>query len=318
LAGEAESALTITVPPSLSNPTFALEVKGKDEVGVTNALCLTFTPATMGELSVVSALAPPTQTRKNLEIILDASGSMKTLLGKKTRWEVALATLQQVLNNLPEDFNVGLRVYGHRESSRSPRTCTDSELVAPIEKLDRAGILEKAKAYRPKGETPLVYSAMQSPADLKEVGGGTVVLITDGEESCKGDAARAAADLKASGLDIRLNIVGFALKNPKTQSDLSTFAQSTGGLFYSAQTGEALSEALLVAAIDTFPYAVYDAAGKVATAGEAGSPAMPLPPGDYKVVVNAGGRELTKNVRVSLAQATTVTIAMQGNQLVLQ
>ena len=70
---------------------------------------------------------------------------------------------------------------------------------------------------------------LQSPADLKAVGGGTVILITDGEESCKGDAVKAAADLKASGLDIRLNIVGFAVTNPKTQKDLAGFAQATGG-----------------------------------------------------------------------------------------
>ena len=154
---------------------------------------------------------------------------MKTIWsGKKTRWDVALETLDQVLGNLPDDFNVGLRMYGHREPSPSPKTCTDSELLVP----DRASsiarsILTKAKTFKPKGETPLVYSALQSPADLKAVGGGTVILITDGEESCKGDPVKAAAELKASGLDIRLNIVGFALKkNPKVQKDLAGFSRS--------------------------------------------------------------------------------------------
>ena len=77
--------------------------------------------------------------------------------------------------------------------------------------------MARARSFKPKGETPLVYSALQAPTDLKAVGGGTVILITDGEESCKGDPVKAAAELKASGLDIRLNIVGFALKNPKVQ-----------------------------------------------------------------------------------------------------
>jgi hypothetical protein len=40
---------------------------------------------------------------------------------------------------------------------------------------------------------------------------------------------KAAAELKASGLDLRLNIVGFAVTNPKTQKDLTGFAQATGG-----------------------------------------------------------------------------------------
>jgi hypothetical protein len=160
---------------------------------------------------------------------------------------------------------------------------------------------------------------MQAPADLKPVGGGTVILITDGEESCKGDPVRAAADLKASGLDIRLNIVGFALTNPKTQKELAGFSQATGGVFYAAQSGQALGDALMVAAIVKFPYAVFDAAGKQVAAGEAGWPAEELPPGDYKVVVKAGAKEIVApRVKVTLGQAATVRLVMKNGQLVLE
>jgi hypothetical protein len=319
LNGEGQSALTITLPAGTTPPALALEVKGTDAAGKTNALCLQLGPARNGDLSVVSALAPPSKHGRNLEIILDASGSMKTLMGKKTRWDVALDTLQQVLAKLPDDFNVGLRIYGHREPSTSPRTCTDSELIVPIDKLNRQNILDRAKAFKPKGETPLVYSALQSPEDLRKVGGGTVILITDGEESCKGDTVKAAADLKASGLDIRLNIVGFALTNPKTQKDLAGFSQATGGLFYAAQSGAALGDALLVAAIEKFPYTVYDAAGTVVVTGEAGSPPEQLPAGDYKVVVKAGGQELVApRVTLVLGQSVTLRIVMKGDRLVLE
>jgi len=320
LSGESASALSVTLPGALPNPSFAINVKGTDAAGKNSSLCLQFGPATAGELSVVSALAPPTKTRKNLEIILDASGSMNTpLVGRKSRWDVALETLGQVLDGLPDDFNVGLRMYGHRESSVSPKTCTDSELLVPIRTLDRKGVMNRARAYKPKGETPLVYSAMQAPADLKAVGGGTVILITDGEESCKGDPVRAAADLKASGLDIRLNIVGFALKNPKVQKDLAGFAQATGGLFYAAESGATLADALMLAAVEKFPYTVYDAAGKTLLTGEAGMGSESLPAGDYKVVVKAGTKELVApRVSIGLGQSVTLTIAMKNGQLVLQ
>jgi hypothetical protein len=323
LNGEGGSGLTLTLPASLPVPNFAVEVKGSDAKGTSSSLCLQFAPPTSGELAVVSTLAPPTKTRKNLEIILDASGSMKTILSakeKKTRWDVAVETLDQVLASLPNDFQVGLRMYGHREPSRSPKTCTDSQLLWPIRKLDRKGILTQVGRYKPKGETPLVYSALQAPADLKNVGGGTVILITDGEESCKGDMAKAAADLKASGLDIRLNIVGFALKkNAKVQKDLSGFAESTGGLFYAAEDGVALADALMVAAVDKFPYTVYDAQGKAVLSGDAGIGSDPLPPGDYKVVIKAGTKELVApKVSLAAGQSVTLTIAMKAGQLVLQ
>jgi hypothetical protein len=315
---EQRATMKLTVPAGVRNR-FAVEVKGTDTDGKTNSLCLQLGPPTGGELSIVSALAPPARTGRNLEIMLDASGSMKTAMGRKTRWAVALDTLQQVLARLPDDFNVGLRIYGHRESSRSPRTCTDSELVMPIEKLDRTAILDRARSFAPKGETPLVYSAMQAPADLKQVGGGTVILITDGEESCKGDPVKAAADLKASGLDIRLNIVGFALKDPKVQKDLAGFSQSTGGLFYSADSGATLGDALMLAAVQSFPYTIYDGSGRAVASGEAGRGSEELPPGDYKVVVKAGSREIVApRVTVAMGQSVTLTISMKNGQLALQ
>ena len=75
---------------------------------------------------------------KNLEIILDLSGSMKSRLGNSTRIETARKVLAEVLTKIPDDFKVGLRFYGNRYGSRQKETCTDTQLVAPIQKLDRA------------------------------------------------------------------------------------------------------------------------------------------------------------------------------------
>ncbi|MEQ1646270.1 MAG: hypothetical protein ABL959_22650, partial [Pyrinomonadaceae bacterium] len=52
-------------------------------------------------------------------ILFDVSGSMNAKLGDTTRWKTALAMLDEVIAALPEDLNVGLRVYGHRHSSKS-------------------------------------------------------------------------------------------------------------------------------------------------------------------------------------------------------
>jgi hypothetical protein len=319
VAGEQTTELTVTVPPGTAAP-LAVEVKGTAADGKTQSLCLQLGPQKAGELGVISTLAPPSKTRKNLEIILDASGSMKTLMAaKKTRWDVALETLRGILPDLPDDFKVGLRMYGHREPSTSPKTCTDSELLVPIRKVDRAALYAAAARFKPKGETPLVFSALQAPADLKAVGGGTVILITDGEESCKGDMTKAAAELKASGLDIRLSIVGFAIANPKTQQDLAGFAQGTGGLFYAAKDGAALGDALLAATTDKFPYTVFTPAGKVVFMSEAGNGSDEIAPGDYKVVVKAGTKEIVApRVKVTLGQTTTLKLVLKNGQLVLE
>jgi hypothetical protein len=119
VAGQAESALRVAWPGATPVRPVALAVTGTDTNGRSTSLCVQLGPPKSGQIQVVSTLAPPAKTRKNIEIILDASGSMKTLMGKQSRWDVALETLQQVLAKLPDDFNVGLRMYGHREPSTS-------------------------------------------------------------------------------------------------------------------------------------------------------------------------------------------------------
>jgi hypothetical protein len=145
-----------------------------------------------------------------------------------------------------------------------------------------------------------------------------VIVITDGEESCHGDPVKAAAELKASGLDIVLNIVGFTT-GQAVRKQLGGFAQATGGRFYGADNGPTLARALEMAVVERFPYSVLDATGKEVAAGEAGAGAEELPPGEYTVVVTAGETSVkAEHVGVALAQETTVRIALKNDQFVLE
>jgi len=63
--------------------------------------------------------------------------------------------------------------------------------------------------------------------------------------------------------------------------------------------------------IDKFPFVGYDVSGKQVVAGEAGDPAEELPPGDYKVVVKAGTREV-------VAPHVTLAIKVKNRTLVLE
>lgn len=259
----------------------------------------------------------PAAARRNLEIILDASGSMKLPLGTSTRIGTARQMLRDVLAKIPDDFNVGLRLYAHRYRSRQKETCTDTELVAPIQKLDRQRLLTIVERVQPKGETPLIYSSLQAPADLQAVGGGSVIVITDGEETCGGDPVKAAEVLKNAGIPIVLHIVGFALKGKQVERQLTAFAEATGGHYYSAQDGEALARALTMAALSRFPYVVYDVKGTQVAQGVAGQRAAALPPGPYKVVVHAGQQELQETVVVTGGTDVVVQVARRGERFEL-
>ncbi len=318
LGARGTSTLTVTTTPAVKKGGHVLAVRGVDAAGKASALCLNLAERRTGGLRVATAIAASGKTNNNLEIVLDMSGSMKLPLGKSTRIATARQVLETVLAKIPDDMNVGLRLYGHRFASRQQQTCTDSQLVLPMQKLNRARILSTVNRTQPRGETPLVYSILQTVNDLKAAGGGSVVLITDGEESCHGDPVAAARALRSSGLDMRLNIVGFTLTGKQTQQTLSTLAAATGGRFYSAQNGDALGRALLAATVSQFPYEIFDASGARVADGAVGGEAVELPPGQYKVVVTAADEQVVANaVAVSSGADVTVSLALKDGHFVI-
>ncbi len=255
---------------------------------------------------------------RNLEIVLDVSGSMNAKLGASTRWQVALDVLKKFIATIPEDFKVALRVYGHRYASKSAETCTDTELIVPLAKLDRDKIVTTASSLKPRGETPLVLSVLETINDLKAAKGGTVILITDGEESCKGDSKAAAAAIEASGLNVTLNIVGFTITGQAVKAQLTTLAGSTGGNYFAAASADQLSQAVRLAALPRMPYEIHDASGKVLVSGQTGEPGRELAAGDYVVRVKAAGQPLEQKVTIVSGQMTTLSFAFEGDKLVIR
>ncbi|MFO1466548.1 MAG: VWA domain-containing protein [Steroidobacteraceae bacterium] len=255
---------------------------------------------------------------RNLEIVLDVSGSMKTALGTSTRWDTALAVLKDVVGTLPDDLNVGLRVYGHRYPSKSAQTCSDTELVVPLAKLDRNHIIETANTFHPRGETPLIRSVEATVGDLKRAGGGSVILITDGEESCHGDPKAAAAKIKASGVKVSLNIVGFTLTGKAVEAQLGALAGSTGGRYYSAQDGAQLSRALKLAALQRLPYDVLDGKGHVIASGETSELSRELPAGQYQVRMIVLGEELRAPTAIVANETTALALDVEGDRVLLR
>jgi hypothetical protein len=274
-------------------------------------------PEPTGALQIVKQEGDKPPSR-NLDIVLDVSGSMNAKLGDTTRWKTALTVLEDVVKQLPEDLNVGLRVYGHRHSSKSKETCKDTELVVPIEKLDRARLVKVAAKLKPRGETPLVYSILQAVDDLKKSGGGSVILITDGEESCKGDAQAAATQIADSGVNVTLNIVGFTITGETVAAELGTLAGSTGGRYYSAQDGAQLSRAMMLAALHRLPYDIFDSNGKLLVSGQTSELSRELPPGKYRIRIDALGQTLEEPLNIVPDQTSSMSRGVVDDRFVLR
>ena len=78
----------------------------------------------------------------------DGSGRPKIAAAKE-----ALNTL---VDELPDDAKVGLRVYGSQVSGTGKAAgCADTKLVSPVAPLDRTGLKASINAITPRGFTPI-------------------------------------------------------------------------------------------------------------------------------------------------------------------
>lgn len=181
---------------------------------------------------------------KNVELILDASNSMWGQIQGKAKITIAKDVLNQIIGGLPDEMNVGLRLYGHRYGLKNSKACQDTELVTPIGLINKAQLTDAVNAITPRGKTPLVYSVLEGIKDFRDIGSGTIVLVSDGVESCDGDIDSIAPALKAVGLDLQVNIVGFDIKEVEARKQLEAIAASTGGIYLDAKDSEQLLDSL--------------------------------------------------------------------------
>jgi len=221
-----------------------------------------------------------------VEIILDASGSMLQRLDGERRIDIARATLNRLVSEIvPPETGFALRVFGHREAD-SCRT----DLEIPLGALQPAAAAETVSRINAMNlaRTPIADSIARVPNDLAGVAGQRVLIVlTDGEETCDGDPALAIQALRDQGLDIRVNIVGFAIDDEELRETFRSWAAAGGGDYFNATNGEELDTAM-TRAVAT-PFTIVDTTGREVAAGLTGGDAITLQPGRY-TLARAGGQ----------------------------
>ncbi|MEM6794829.1 MAG: VWA domain-containing protein [Acidobacteriota bacterium] len=237
------------------------------------------------EAEANASLAASGGTPGAVHVILDASGSMLQRLEGTRRIELARQALLDLTGGaLPDGVPFALRVFGHREAD-SCRT----DLEIPLGPLDRARAAQTLKAVDAKNlaKTPIADSLRLVQRDLQGASGSRlVILVTDGEETCGGDPSAVIEELRASGIEVRINIVGFAIDELMVKEEFERWARLGGGRYFDAADGEALKGAVRGALATTFEVLQ---GGQVVGAGSLDGDAIELAPGEYTVRVD--GRE---------------------------
>lgn len=214
------------------------------QTGTESTLLRTGTDSTLLQAGVEHEAAPI-----NILFLIDSSQSMKENIKvgtdnggtKEPKMEAAKRVLQEALSRIPVDVKLGLRVFGN--GFRGDFTdCQQSTLLVPIGANNRTSIINAARSMAPYGLTPLTYALMQAENDLRYcVGPKTVILISDGAETCGGDPCAYIDRLSRIGVKMKIDIVGVGLRRDKeAQDQLNCIAQKSGGKYYDANTSAEL------------------------------------------------------------------------------
>lgn len=185
------------------------------------------------------------QDRPNTILVLDGSGSMWGQIDGVNKIVIARDVVGQILAEFPADQNLGLTVYGHRERGN----CADIETIVAPAPGTAAAILAAVNAINPRGKTPMtdaIIAAAQALRYTEEA--ATVILVSDGIETCNPDPCAAARALEEAGIDFTAHVVGFDVTEADALAQMQCIADETGGQFLTASNAEELSAALATVA----------------------------------------------------------------------
>ena len=246
---------------------------------------------------------------KAVEIVVDASRSMWGQMDGQPKMAVAKEILQDVSEWLPEDMDLALRAYGNTSAS-DENDCADSALLVPFGDDNREPIRKAISDLKPKGQTPIAYALNQAADDFEALESErTVVLVTDGIESCGGDPVAAARDLREQ--DIMIHLIGFGLSNTADEdaASLQAVADASGGRFLKAGSAEELKDALELTVATRFH--VFKGNIVVASGDLSSNEPLFLPEGDYRVQLDSAPPHV---VQISLAPRDELTVTLEKEE----
>ncbi len=183
---------------------------------------------------------PASAQDENVMVVFDGSNSMWGQIDGTAKIEIARNVMDNLLGDWAETRNVGLMAYGHRRRG----DCSDIEILVQPGADTRAGILDRIGAITPTGKTPLTSAIEQAATTLSYTDTpATVVLISDGLESCERDPCAVSQALEQAGIGFTAHVVGFG-RSDADAGALSCIAENTGGQYLSAGNADELGAAL--------------------------------------------------------------------------
>lgn len=195
----------------------------------------------LGSASATALWAQEPQS-PDLMFVFDASGSMWGQVDGTTKIEIARDVFKDLSQSWAgSDQAVGMIAYGHRRKG----DCSDIELLERPSVEAAQSLAERVQGLVPRGKTPLSQAVRMAAEELKYTeNAATVVLLSDGIETCNLDPCAVGAELERLGVNFTAHVIGFDIRSEADRAQLQCLAENTGGSYLDASDASSLSDAL--------------------------------------------------------------------------
>lgn len=214
-------------------------------IGVTSAARVA---VALGALAAFSGgLQAQQPCTEDVMIVFDASRSMAASSGEKSglrRIDAVRGALAHVLPQVSKRRHIGLITYG--PGRRDACSNISLELRPSEDAADK--IMARIDRLQPDGKTPLTTSVRRAAEVLdfrnRPV---TIVLLTDGEETCGGSPCALAQALRDEGAQTTVHVISYQITSaigPGGSFESRCLADETGGIYAATDTAEQVIDAL--------------------------------------------------------------------------
>lgn len=173
----------------------------------------------------------------NIAVLIDASGSMKAMIGGEQMMALAKDAVKRFGAGLPEESIISLRVYGHEgtgSSADKAMSCSSNELIYQPDFYNEAEFTNALTKFEAAGWTPLAAAIKAGGEDLRvkasEKTQNMIFVVSDGVETCGGDPVAEAKMLAESDLGVEVNVIGFNVDS-EGQKKLKKVADEGNGKY---------------------------------------------------------------------------------------
>lgn len=153
-------------------------------------------------------------------MIVDGSGSMSdSFPGSSSRMRAAQDSIENMVTGLPAPVDVALIDFSN---------CDQVRLDKFFSQPERPSLIREVRGLKPDRGTPLARSIERAGNIVSSGVESTIVVVTDGEDTCGRDPCAAARAVKARHPNVTINVIDLS-DDSAGRATVQCIAAATGG-----------------------------------------------------------------------------------------